>query len=115
MHEYSIVGSLIHRVQAEAEQRGATAVTALWVRIGELSGVETDLLETAYDTFRERTICDAATLNLTRVPARWECPRCGRSIETGTQLRCAQCGVPASLAEGDEIVLERIEMEVANV
>lgn len=115
MHEYSIVGSLITRVQAEAEARGATAVTALWVRIGELSGVETDLLQTAYDTFRERTICDAAILNLTRVPARWECPRCGRPVEAGAVLRCADCNTAAALAEGDEIVLERIEMEVGHV
>ncbi len=115
MHEYSIVGSLIQKVQAEAELRGATAVTALWVRIGELSGVETDLLETAYDTFRERTICDAAMLNLTRVPARWQCPRCERAVEPGAVLRCPDCDVPAALIEGDEIVLERIEMEVAHV
>jgi Zn finger protein HypA/HybF involved in hydrogenase expression len=27
-------------------------------------------------------------------------------------LQCPRCGVPARLAQGDEIVLDRIEMEV---
>lgn len=115
MHEYSIVGSLLDRVEREAAQRGATQVTALSVRIGELSGVETELLATAYDTFRERTICDGATLRITRVPARWACPRCDQTIVPGNVLRCSDCEEPARLVEGDEILLDRIEMEVPDV
>jgi hypothetical protein len=34
------------------------------------------------------------------------------SIPAGGPLRCRRCGVPARLAEGDEIMLDRIEMEV---
>lgn len=112
MHEYSIVHALIERADAEARARGASAVHCLSVRIGELSGVDVDLFTTAYATFRERTICEGADLHVQRVPARWECPRCGRSIARGDVLRCWQCNEAAQLGEGDEIVLERIEMEV---
>lgn len=112
MHEYSIVGSLIERVESEAARSGATAVKRLWVSIGDLSGVDRALLATAYDTFRERTICESAELCVTPVAARWSCPSCARGIERGATLRCPDCGVPATLTEGDEIVLERIEMEV---
>jgi Zn finger protein HypA/HybF involved in hydrogenase expression len=31
----------------------------------------------------------------------------------GERLRCPDCGLPAALRAGDEIVLERIEMEVS--
>ena len=112
MHEYSIVHALIDRADAEARARGASAVHGLRVRIGELSGVEVDLLTTAYATFRERTLCERADLYVQRVPARWECPQCGGSIARGDVLRCAGCAVAARLAEGDEIVLDQIEMEV---
>jgi hydrogenase nickel incorporation protein HypA/HybF len=112
MHEYSIVGSLIERVESEAARSGATAVKRLWVSIGDLSGVDRELLATAYDTFRERTICEGAELRVTPVAARWSCPRCAQNIEPGAMLRCSACNVPATLSEGDEIVLERIEMEV---
>ena len=112
MHEYSIVQALMERVNAEARARGATAVHRLSVRIGELSGVEVGLLTTAYRMFRERTICEGADLEVQTVAARWECPECRRAIGRGDLLSCPACAVPARLAEGDEIMLDRIEMEV---
>jgi hydrogenase nickel incorporation protein HypA/HybF len=112
VHEYSIVQALVERVAAEARARGATAVHRLSIRIGELSGVEPALLTTAYETFRERSVCEHADLAVTVVAARWECPRCGRAIGRGDRLACIACAVPARLVEGDEIMLDRIEMEV---
>ena len=112
MHEYSIVQALVERVAAEARVRHATSVHRLSVRIGELSGVEVNLLTTAYATFRERTICEGAELDVQIVAARWECPGCGHAIERGDLLACPRCAVPARLVQGDEIMLDRIEMEV---
>ena len=113
MHEYSIVQALLAQVEREASAHRAVAVRRLEVSIGELSGGEADLLATAYDTFRERSVCEGAELAIRRVAARWACPSCTRDIARGELLRCPSCGVPAQLAGGDEIVLERIEMEVA--
>lgn len=112
MHEYSIVQALVDRVEAEVRARRATAVHRLSVRIGELSGVEPDLLRTAYETFREKTVCERASLDVQTVVALWECPSCGRAIGRGDLLTCTTCAVPARLAQGDEIMLDRIEMEV---
>ena len=115
MHEYSIVQALLERVEAEAARRGASAVHRLHVRIGEASGVEIDLLRTAYGVFRERTLCENADLDIVPVPARWQCPRCEGEIPRGSILRCPDCSLPARLSAGDEIFLDRIEMEVAHV
>jgi hydrogenase nickel incorporation protein HypA/HybF len=115
MHEYSIVASLIDRVQQEAVLHGGTRVHRLHVKIGELAGVERDLLKTAFDTFRERTICEGAELTIDSVVAVWACPRCERVIARGAVLRCDTCGRPARMVQGDEIVLERIEMEAPDV
>jgi hydrogenase nickel incorporation protein HypA/HybF len=112
MHEYSIVQALVERVGVEARARGATAVHRLSVRVGELSGVDPALLTTAYDTFRERTICEGAQLDLQIVPARWECPECGQVMASGEVLTCRECQLPARLSQGDEIMLDRIELEV---
>jgi hydrogenase nickel incorporation protein HypA/HybF len=103
---------LIERVAAEAHARSATAVNRLSIRIGELSGVDVDLFTTAYYTFRERTICADAELHVEAVPARWVCAACDDAIEPGWALRCRRCGTAASLVTGDELVLDRIEMEV---
>ena len=115
MHEYSIVASLIDRVQQEAMLHGGTRVHRLHVKIGELSGVERDLLKTAFDTFRERTICEGAELTIDSVVAVWACPRCERAIARGAVLRCDTCRRPARMIHGDEIILQRIEMEAPDV
>jgi hydrogenase nickel incorporation protein HypA/HybF len=112
MHEYSIVESLLQRVDAEARKHGPCTVSRIQVSIGELAGVEPDLLESAYTVFRERTICENATLEIQRVEARWSCPTCDRTIAAGETLHCPECGMPACLNQGDEIVLDRIELEV---
>ncbi len=113
MHEYSIVAALLARVEAEAKSRQAIAVHKLRVQVGELSGVEPELLASAYELFRERSVCAAAELEVVPVPARWECPECGGEIASGAVLRCPACAAPARLSGGGEILLEQIEMEVA--
>ncbi|HYQ81406.1 MAG TPA: hydrogenase maturation nickel metallochaperone HypA [Anaeromyxobacteraceae bacterium] len=113
MHEYSLVQSLVGRVEAEARARGALAVHRVVVSVGALSGVDPDLFQTAYQTFRGGTGCERAELELRRVEAGWTCPACRRSLEPGAPLCCPECGRPAELPPGaDELLLERIEMEV---
>jgi hydrogenase nickel incorporation protein HypA/HybF len=85
MHEYSIVASLVDRVEHEAFMRPGAIVRKLHVRIGEFAGVEPSLLQIAFETFRMHTRCEDAEL--------------------------AVVGVPGD----DDIILERIEMEVPDV
>lgn len=112
MHEYSIVQAIVSKVEAEVRARGALRVHRLKVRVGELSGVDPGLLETAFRTFREGTVCAEASLEVQRVAVTWRCERCGREIGQGEVLRCGACGVPARLVAGDELFLDQIEMEV---
>ena len=102
-------------MEQEAHAYDGAQVHRLHVKIGELSGVELDLLKTAFDTFRERTICHAAELTINTVAPAWACPSCERDVARGSILRCDECGRPARMIRGDEIILERIEMEAPNV
>ena len=112
MHEYSIVQSLVDSVAAAVGGREAT-VQSIHIAIGDVAGVDCGLLTTAFEVFRGGTLCEHATLTIDRVPARWECPRCGGEVARGGFLRCPICNAPARLVAGDEIVLQRIELEVA--
>lgn len=115
MHEYSIVGALLDQVEQLARERGAKAVHRLKVRIGERAGVEVSLLRTAYETFREGGLCAGAELDIEEVAAAWACSRCAAPILPGGPLRCPDCGAPARLCRGEEIFLDRVEMEIAHV
>jgi len=113
MHEYSVASSLLELVEKQAREHAAERVVAVHVRIGALSGVEPDLLRTAWELVRERSLAAGAALRLEAVPARWACSRCAAPVAPGLVLRCADCGEPGRLAAGDELLLARIEMEVA--
>jgi len=112
MHEYSVASSLLRMVEEHAQKRGAERVISVQVEVGELSGVEVELLETAWSLVRERSACDGVPLTVSRIEAVWACRRCGAAIERGRLLACAACGGPARLETGDELLLGRIEMEV---
>jgi hydrogenase nickel incorporation protein HypA/HybF len=113
MHEYSLVQALVQRVEEEARRRQALAVHGVSVRIGELSGVDPELFRTAYETFRQGTVCERAPLALRRLAASWSCPRCRLPIARGEVLRCPGCAEPARLDDGgDALTLDGIDMEV---
>jgi hydrogenase nickel incorporation protein HypA/HybF len=115
MHEYSIVDALLRQIDAEARRIDATRVHRVELKIGELAGIEPELLALAFEVYREETICAGAELTIHPQPARWSCPACGTDAPAGVNLRCRQCQTPLTLAEGDEIILERLEMEVEHV
>lgn len=112
MHEYSIVQAMFDQIEPRARERHAIAVKRVVVRIGAGAGVDVALLKTAYDTFRVKTICEGAPLDVEEVPERWTCPAGHGDIPRGERLTCETCGRPARLVAGDEIVLERLELEV---
>jgi hydrogenase nickel incorporation protein HypA/HybF len=112
MHEYSIASALLQQVEIQAHRHGADEVLRIQVRIGERAGVDPTLLHTAWELVREGTICTQSRLDVHSVPVRWACPRCEHSPGVGGALFCERCGVPAQLVQGDELILDRIEMEV---
>ncbi|MBK7585898.1 MAG: hydrogenase maturation nickel metallochaperone HypA [Myxococcales bacterium] len=115
MHEYSIVSALIRQVELEAANHRANRVGRVHLGIGELSGVDPELLALAFETFRAQTVCADAELSIRAVPALWRCPNCTQDLVAGSRLQCEGCGHPAELRQGDEIMLERLEMEVPDV
>jgi hydrogenase nickel incorporation protein HypA/HybF len=115
MHEYSIVQALLRRVEESIRAYEVTAVRGLRLRIGALSGVDGSLLRIAYELCAPGTCCDGAALDIEDVPVCWRCPRCGQEPPAGQRLVCPGCGGPVRLAAGDEIVLEKIDLEVNDV
>jgi hydrogenase nickel incorporation protein HypA/HybF len=113
MHEMSIVQALLDRVEAEAQAHAARSVAVVRIAIGMQSGVEPELVRSAYELAREGTCCAGADLVIRSVEAAWACPACAVPLAAGERLRCPRCGVPARLAAGDGIVLEQLELEVA--
>jgi hydrogenase nickel incorporation protein HypA/HybF len=113
MHEYSIVQALIDQCEALAVTHNASAVSKVVVKIGQYSGVEPYLLETAFETFKERTVCHDAQFVMTIQPLVIVCYECGEeSVLDQPHYICPICqSLDIRVTDGEEMMLMSLEME----
>ena len=113
MHEYSIVQSLLDSCKENAVKNNATKVTKVVVKIGVMSGVEPELLKTAFDTFKEKTLCEEAEfiINVQNVVIR--CNKCLNEVVLNTlEYYCPKCeSTDIDVIDGEEMYLMQLELE----
>ena len=68
MHELSIAMSVLELAEEEAERRGGAQVTAIFLRIGALSGVVAEALTSAFELAVESTDFKDCRLVIEQVP-----------------------------------------------
>lgn len=113
MHEFSIVHSLLDLCEAQAKKHGATKIFKVEIKVGKLSGIEPHLLETAFDTFKEKTICDGAELVMNIQELVMHCRECHHECTLEkNEFYCPKCGSPdIRMIDGEEMYLMHLEME----
>lgn len=113
MHELSLVASVFDVLEGQARELGASRVSAVVLKVGAMSGVVPDLLESAFETYKEGTLAGQARLEIIVVPVRLRCPDCGGdTVREDADFSCAACGSRrVEIVEGRELVVERIELE----
>lgn len=113
MHEYSIVQSLLDSCEENAKANNATKVTKVVVKIGVMSGVEPDLLQIAFDTFKESTMCEEAQfiINIQAVVIR--CHKCNQeSTLEKNEYACPKCeSIELDVIDGEDMYLMSLELE----
>ena len=113
MHEYSIVQSLIDSCEDHAKANDASKVSKVVVKIGVMSGVEPQLLEVAFDTFKEGTICDEAEFVMHIQEIKILCKSCLKESELKKlEYLCPNCGSDnLNIIDGEEMFLMQLELE----
>lgn len=113
MHERSLVRALVRQVEQLAAEYAVSRVRSVRVRVGELSGVEPELLTSAYGEQTAGTSLQGSTLVLECVPLHAKCDNCGQLFRIERfDFRCRQCGSPKlSLRGGEELLLESVMIE----
>ena len=113
MHEYSIVQALLEQCEHYAEENDAEKITKVVVKIGKLSGVEPHLLEVAFETFKEKTVCDGALFVMNIQPLVIRCKICNATSELEDSCYCCpQCeSIDVTVIEGEDMLLMSLEMQ----
>jgi len=113
MHEYSVVQALLEQCEHYAAENGAEKITKVVVKIGRLSGVEAHLLEIAFNTFKEQTVCDGADFVMNLQPVVIRCKTCGKeSVLEALHYCCPACeSIDVEVTDGEDMLLMSLEME----
>ena len=115
MHELSVCLSLLEQVQAIAAERDALRVTRIELKIGPLSGVEPDLLQSAWPMASAGSIAVDAELVIDEAGIVVRCSACDSdTAATPNRLVCGNCGdFHTSVVSGDEMILQSVELETS--
>ncbi len=111
MHELSVTESILEIALRHAREANASAVTGLYLVIGELSTIVDESVQFYWEFVAEGTPAAGATLHFRRVPARLACRACGHTYSPREALTCPACdGEDVRVVAGEEFYLEAIDV-----
>ncbi len=114
MHEFSVVQSLLDLIEKNAYENNAKAVSKVVVKIGKMSGIEPHLLKIAFDTFKEKTICENAELEMIIQDVIARCEDCNKDFTVeNNKFICPFCNsYNLKILDGEDMYLLQIELDV---
>ncbi|MCW9024034.1 MAG: hydrogenase maturation nickel metallochaperone HypA [Gammaproteobacteria bacterium] len=112
MHELSLCYGLLKQVEQIANEQQARQVSAIYLQVGPLSGVEIKLLKQSFPIASQGTIAEGARLEIENLPVRIHCRNCEEeSAVKNNQLCCPHChSASIQLLSGDEMLLHSIKL-----
>lgn len=112
MHELSIAINILEIAEQEARQR-KVRVSSVHVRIGMLSGINSNALLSAFEIARCGTPLENSQLLIEEVPVLIECRSCGnREIHNIQHFKCPGCGAPGgNVVRGKEMEIVALEVD----
>ena len=117
MHEFSLMASVLDIAAEEMKRHGASRLTLLRLRYGELDNVQPDSMRMAFDAMTGGTPSEGARLELVEEPLLLRCPICQNAFHPSRRdamfAPCPSCGNTASYSveKGEGIILEHLEAE----
>lgn len=114
MHETSIVNSIMKTLEMEFEQEKLDKMSAIYLKVGQLSNIEPRLLHNA---FTAKYYCSTKfhhiKLHIESTEIKIQCEVCNH-ITTVENYRflCEKCELPSkNLIQGEEMLIHKVEFE----
>lgn len=115
MHEISLARALLRQVEELRLSHRAAGVRSVRVSIGDFSGVEADLLESAFCQLTQGTPAEGADLSIERVPLAARCAVCEHEFPVQAyHFVCPRCDArDVRIVRGEELMLETLTLAEA--
>ena len=109
MHELAVTESILEIALRHGQAAGATAVTDLFLVVGELATIVDESVQFYWDLISADTEAAGAMLHFRRVPAQLTCRACGHTYSPCQDLPCPACGsIDIDILAGNEFYVESI-------
>jgi hydrogenase nickel incorporation protein HypA/HybF len=93
MHEMSLAEGVLQLIEDAAREQKFERVNAVWLEIGQLSGVEVEAMSFCFDVVTRDSIADGARLEIIALPGTGWCMKCAMTVPmTEVFGECPQCG-----------------------
>jgi hydrogenase nickel incorporation protein HypA/HybF len=113
MHEVGIMMETLRLAEQQARASGATRISKVRMRIGQMSGVVPDALNMAFEVLSPDTMAAGAELEIEPITATLWCDGCKTEFPSPDYVfECPRCGtLSGELRRGRE--MELVSMEVS--
>ncbi len=113
MHELSIATAILEAVEAEATRRPGARFIKVGVKVGELSGVNSDALAFGFEALVKDSQWDPLALEIENVPLTHHCPHCDATFPVAQfETQCPKCGNSQTrYVSGEELDIAYMELE----
>ncbi len=113
MHEMSIAQSILKIVLNEAQRNGASRITVVRIRAGELRGIVQDQLGFFFQFITKDTLAEGAALEVEQVPVEAFCKSCAHRFRVRNfEFVCPDCeSKDVDVTQGMELAVKEIEIE----
>jgi hydrogenase nickel incorporation protein HypA/HybF len=110
MHELSIVQNIIKIVAIETQKSGVDKATEVNLEIGQLSGIEYNSLEFAFQNLSPGSVIEGAKINIEKPSGTALCKNCGNKFNIETFIgSCSLCNsIDIDIIRGKELRVKSI-------
>jgi hydrogenase nickel incorporation protein HypA/HybF len=113
MHEMSLAEGVLQLIEDAARQQSFAKVTAVWLEIGQLAGVEVEAMRFCFDAVVRDSIAAGARLEIIATPGSGWCMHCAETVAIAELYdACPSCGQYQVQANGG-MEMRVKELEVA--
>ncbi len=112
MHEMSLAEGVLQVIEDAARAQEFSRVTAVWLEIGQLSGVEVEAMKFCFDAVVRDSLAEGARLEIIATPGSGWCMQCSKSVPmTEVFGECPDCGShQMQVTGGTEMRVKELEV-----
>lgn len=112
MHEMSLAEGVLQLIEDAARKDEFSRVTAVWLEIGQLAGVEVEAMKFCFDVVVRDSIAAGARLEIIATPGSGWCMECAATVPLDEVFgACPQCGRhQVQVTGGTELRVRELEV-----